>query len=86
MTRSFSHPDREAALGYDDAGVGAIHVINAYSEEASLMRRDMIGGLVEAVRNNVRAHPKFSAFEIGKIYIKDGASFHETKKLAGIAV
>jgi phenylalanyl-tRNA synthetase beta chain len=83
VTRSFSYPARETALGYDDEGAGAIRVVNAYSEEASLMRRTMIGGLLEAVRDNVRAHSKFACFEVGKVYSK-GEKFTESKKIAGI--
>lgn len=63
----------------------AIKVLNAFSSEFSIMRRNMLPYLLENVSNNVKIEDSFSFFEIWKVSEKKDWKFSENLMVAGIS-
>lgn len=63
-----------------------IQVLHAKSEEYSILRPSLLPGMLETVRTNLdQKNSSLSAFEVGRIYLKEEHSFSEIPML-GIAV
>lgn len=68
ITYSFADPDRMATLPALD-GSEPMRLLNALSQDASLMRRHPLEGILGAVALNLRRQqPNLSLFEIGRTY------------------
>lgn len=63
----------------------AIKVINAYSADFTLMRRNLLPYLMVNVADNIKISPDFAFFEIAKISSKTWDQFIETPKIAWIS-
>ena len=70
VTWSFVAPDRDRVPGLDQAPAVAVH--NPLSEEQSVMRTDLIGGLLAAARHNLaRGAERLGLFESGRVYLPE---------------
>lgn len=63
----------------------SIKIINAYSSEFSIMRRNMLANLLVNVENNKKMWSEFSFFEIANISSKNKEEFIESQKISGIS-
>jgi phenylalanyl-tRNA synthetase beta chain len=69
--------------GEERRGEAVILVANPLSRERSVMRRSLIGSMLEVVETNERAGTvDLALFEIGKGYARDGEIIHEWWRLA----
>jgi len=69
ITWSFVDP-RRAELLEPSGSEGAIGIHNPLSEEASSMRTDLIGGLLDAAEHNLaRGRERVALFESGRVYL-----------------
>ncbi|HEY3066190.1 MAG TPA: phenylalanine--tRNA ligase subunit beta [Methylomirabilota bacterium] len=68
ISYSFADPSRDALLG--DADVDKpLPLLNPLSQDASIMRRHVLDGVLDAIATNVRRQqPDVHVFEIGKAY------------------
>ncbi len=72
--------------GEDEPGGSAIEVTNPLSRDHSLLRRNLLGSLLDVVAVNLRhGTPDVAVFEIGKGYARSGATAREWWRL-GIAL
>jgi phenylalanyl-tRNA synthetase beta chain len=88
VTSSFSDPALDEALGSNAGGehVDRLPLLNPLSQDASLMRRHLLEGLLGVVATNVRRQqPDVRIFEIGKTYGRDRRGIRERRWL-GIAL
>jgi phenylalanyl-tRNA synthetase beta chain len=66
-------PDR-LRLGGDDPRRAAVAVLNPLSEEQSVMRTTLLGGLLDAARHNLARHAdRVALFESGRVYLRQPA-------------
>ena len=79
---SFSSPDRDRRLGYTDDS-DAVHIANAFSVECTLLRRTMLGGLIDTIARHRTMAEGFACFEIGKVFSKHTGHFHEIARIGG---
>lgn len=63
----------------------AIKIINAYSNEFTIMRRNMLANLLVNISDNKKLWDKFAFYEIAKISYKDKDSFVELPKLSWVS-
>ena len=70
ITWSFVEPG--SARGLDPAHGGSVAIHNPLSEDQSVMRTDLIGGLLSAVAHNVaRGADRVALFESGRVYLPE---------------
>jgi phenylalanyl-tRNA synthetase beta chain len=70
ITWSFVEPG--SARGLDPAHGGSVAIHNPLSEDQSVMRTDLIGGLLGAVAHNVaRGADRVALFESGRVYLPE---------------
>ncbi len=81
---SFSNESSDSKIGLISIE-NAIKVVNAYSNEFTLMRRKMIGNLLSNVTDNKKIEDSFSFFEISKVECKQDWEFKEESKIAWIS-
>jgi phenylalanyl-tRNA synthetase beta chain len=83
-TISFSFVDERWER--DFAANGApIHVVNPIASNQSVMRSSLVGSLVEVLRvNQARKQTAVRVFELGKVYLRDGASLAGALGVAGV--
>jgi phenylalanyl-tRNA synthetase beta chain len=97
VTHALVPPDRDERLnwpvaaadgvpGEGDAAFGTVRVVNPLSSQHSVLRRDVVGSLLDVVSGNVRqGRDDVAIFEIGKGYgLVDGTP-HEWWRLAIVA-
>jgi phenylalanyl-tRNA synthetase beta chain len=69
VSLSFVDPAHEAALGRDPERESVVRLRNPLSQDASLLRSDLLPGLLRAVAVNVRRQqPAVRIFEIGTVF------------------
>lgn len=86
ITYSFADPAREVALGRDPERPEVLRLRNPLSHESSLLRADLIPGLLEVLATNTRRRePNVRIFEIGRQFVRRGAEPSESSWL-GIAL
>jgi phenylalanyl-tRNA synthetase beta chain len=74
VTWSFVAPDAAARLGLSGDEIGTVRIHNPLSEEQSVMRTDLIGGLIDAAtRNLARGAGRVALFESGRVYLPEPA-------------
>jgi phenylalanyl-tRNA synthetase beta chain len=83
VTYSFSDPAHEAAIGRDPGGDDVLRLLNPLSQEASLLRTDLVPGLLRVIGENVRhQQPTVRIFEIGRQFARAGGEPVESRALA----
>jgi phenylalanyl-tRNA synthetase beta chain len=84
VTWSFVDPGRDAVPGLDELTPVAIH--NPLSEEQSVMRTDLIGGLLAVAAHNLaRGAERIAIFESGRAYLPERAPAGEAPLRGGFA-
>ncbi len=83
-TISFSFVDerweRDFAANHDP-----VRVVNPIARTQSVMRSSLLGSLVEVLRINLaRKAPRVRVFELGKVYVRDGAAEAGEAAVAGV--
>lgn len=69
ITWSFVSPDAAQRISPDGADAAAIVLSNPLSEDQSVMRRDLLGGLLDAAGHNLaRGATRIALFESGRVY------------------
>lgn len=82
ITRTFSNPEQDR-LWLHELAKPAIQVTNPLREEERLMRRDLLGSLLEVVRyNRSRRTAPIRIFEVGPVFWKEGDGAVQTMELA----
>ncbi|MDD2487687.1 MAG: phenylalanine--tRNA ligase subunit beta [Candidatus Gracilibacteria bacterium] len=81
---SFLNEAKDEKIGIIDH-TNAIKILNAFSNEFTIMRRKMLPYLIENVSNNAKAENSFSFYEIAKVMEKIDGKFNEKLMVAGIA-
>ncbi|EKE28051.1 MAG: hypothetical protein ACD_3C00106G0010 [uncultured bacterium (gcode 4)] len=81
---SFSNESLDEKIGITD-NKNAIRILNAYSNEFTILRRKMIANLLVNVADNKKIWDSFSFFEISKIEWKEESGFKEMPKIAWIS-
>ncbi|MBI4636230.1 MAG: phenylalanine--tRNA ligase subunit beta [Candidatus Rokubacteria bacterium] len=85
VTGSFSDPARDLALARPGADE-PIELRNPLSRDVSLLRRQLLEGLLAVVATNLRRQqPEVRVFEIGKAYARAGEATEESRWI-GIAL
>jgi len=83
VTYSFVSPEQQAAL---TPGVNGIKLANPLSQEMSVMRTTLLGGLLQAAQYNVhRQQARVRLFEAGSIYISQDDEISEKNMIAAVA-
>ena len=83
MTYSFEDPGERATLGLSGAGGEVVRLLNPLSQEASVLKADLVGGLLRSIATNARRQqPSVRLFEIGKQFTREGGEVMETRWLA----
>jgi phenylalanyl-tRNA synthetase beta chain len=73
--------DSDLTQGHD-----VVRLVNPLSSEMSVMRTNLIVGLIECLRANVkRKQTRIRIFESGRCFFRDGESYRQPEKLAGLA-
>ncbi len=87
ITFSFVSASDEAALFPDrDAATAPIAVLNPIASHLDTMRTTLIGGLLDVLRTNVaRKHDRLRIFELGRVFLRDGASIDQPLRIGGLA-
>jgi phenylalanyl-tRNA synthetase beta chain len=86
ITLSFADPAHERALGRDPRRPEVLALVNPISQEASLLRPDLVGGLLQVVATNLRhRQPDVRIFEVGRQFTRIDGQPAETRSL-GIAL
>ncbi len=86
ITYSFVDPAHERALGRDPGRPELLSLLNPLSQEASVLRPDLVGGLLKVVATNVSHQlPDVRIFEIGRQFARVDGAPAEARSL-GIAV
>ncbi len=86
ITYSFADPATEAALGLARPTAEPLRLLNPLGQEASILRSDLVSGLLETIALNVRRQqPNVRIFEVGKHYARAGGAPAESRWL-GIAL
>lgn len=86
VTYSFEDPADEAALGRDSGRPELLRLLNPLSQEASILRPDLLPGLLRVVAANVRRQqPNVRVFEVGKRYARRAGAPAESRWL-GLAL
>jgi phenylalanyl-tRNA synthetase beta chain len=81
---SFSNEQLDEKIGLKNHD-NSIKILNAYSNEFTIMRRNMVANLLVNVADNKKLWDKFSFFEISKIEWKQWDKFIEVPKIAWIS-
>lgn len=84
-TRSFTAPEREAPF-LGDQGPSPVAVVNPLRDDERTIRRSLLPGLVETVRQNrARSEEPLGLFEVGLVFVKDeGGTVDERAALAAV--
>ena len=72
ITWTFVAPEEGARLGLEDGAHRGIAVHNPLSEEQSVMRTTLLGGMIDAARHNLaRGAGRVGLFESGRVYLPE---------------
>src|SRR5438552_26326 len=83
ITYSFEDPAAQAALGLSGEGAGSVRLLNPLSQEMSVLKADLVSGLLGALATNARRQqPTVRLFEIGKHFTRAGERVVESRWLA----
>jgi phenylalanyl-tRNA synthetase beta chain len=83
VTLGFTDPAHERALGRDPSRPALLALLNPLSQEASLLRADLVGGLLDVVATNVRhQQPDVRIFELGRQFERADGRPAEARSLA----
>jgi phenylalanyl-tRNA synthetase beta chain len=83
VTYSFVSPEQQAALAPE---LGGIKLANPISQEMSVMRTTLLGGLLQAVQHNIhRQQTRVRLFEAGSIYISQDTGIIEKNMISAVA-
>ena len=83
ITYSFEDPAAQAALGLSGDGAGSVPLLNPLSQEMSVLKADLVSGLLRALATNARRQqPTVRLFEIGKHFRRAGEGVVESRWLA----
>lgn len=83
MTYSFEDPGEREALGLSREPGDVVRLLNPLSQEASVLKADLVGGLLRSIATNARRQqPSVRLFEIGKQFAREGGEVVETRWLA----
>jgi phenylalanyl-tRNA synthetase beta chain len=83
VSYSFVSPELDAAFAQ---GEHAIALANPMSNELSVMRTNLMGGLIECLRTNVqRKQPRVRIFESGRCFLPSADFSCQPERLAGLA-
>jgi phenylalanyl-tRNA synthetase beta chain len=87
ITFSFVSAVEEAALFPNrDPEAAPIAVLNPIASHLDVMRTTLFGGLLDVLRTNVaRKHDRLRVFELGRAFLRDGESFQQPLRIAGLA-
>jgi len=81
---SFVSSDAEAHFGADPAR--SIRVLNPIASQYSVMRSNLLGGLVENLRFNLnRQASRVRIFELGRVFVRDEHQLDGPEEVAGVA-
>ena len=82
ITRTFTDPELDAR--FDTGAVGdAVAVTNPLRDEERIMRRYLLGSLMEVVRYNRSRHDlPIRIFEVGRVFSRAGEEVREERELA----
>ena len=71
VTYRLTSPELEANLRVDRDLLGREHIrlANPIGEDRSVLRQDLIGGVLQVMEQNLRARDQISIFEIGPVFI-----------------
>ncbi|MCK9272172.1 phenylalanine--tRNA ligase subunit beta [Candidatus Gracilibacteria bacterium] len=81
---SFSNEILDEKIGIIDHS-NSIKIVNAYSNEFTILRRNMVANLLQNVADNIKIGSDFAFFELGKTHQKAGDKFEENLNIAGIS-
>ncbi|EKD66035.1 MAG: hypothetical protein ACD_49C00067G0021 [uncultured bacterium (gcode 4)] len=81
---SFSNETLDEKIGITDHS-NSIKIINAYSNEFTILRRNMIANLLQNVADNIKIWNDFAFFELGKTHKKAWDKLEEKLNLAGVS-
>jgi phenylalanyl-tRNA synthetase beta chain len=83
VTYSFADPAVEAALGRDPERAPMLRLLNPLSQDASLLRCDLLPGMLRVATTNARRQqPNVRIFEIGAVFRAAGGQPAESRWLA----
>jgi phenylalanyl-tRNA synthetase beta chain len=83
ITFSFVSSEWERALGIEP---NPIRVLNPIASNLDAMRSTLWGGLIETLRTNAnRKQERVRVFEVGRCFFRDGESYGQPVRVAGLA-
>src|SRR5262249_17542453 len=83
ITFSFVSSEWERALGIEP---NPIRVLNPIASNLDAMRSTLWGGLIETLRTNAnRKQERVRVFELGRCFFRDGESYGQPPRAAGLA-
>ncbi|MGH2619761.1 MAG: phenylalanine--tRNA ligase subunit beta, partial [Anaerolineales bacterium] len=85
VTHRFSSPEREAA--HQPGSAGSVQLLNPISQDRSILRKSLLGGVLEVVQRNDRVSDRLAFFEIGPVFLPaEGAPLPDEPARLAIAL
>jgi phenylalanyl-tRNA synthetase beta chain len=85
VTYRFSSPEREAAQLPGSAA--SVQLVNPISQDRSILRKSLLGGVLEVVQHNDRVSDRLAFFEIGPVFLPaEGAQLPDEPTRLAIAL
>ncbi len=85
VTYRFSSPEREAA--YPSGSAAGVQLLNPISQDRSILRKSLLGGMLEVVQRNDRVSDRLAFFEVGPVFLpEEGAQLPDEPARLAIAL